>query len=123
MRYEITPKPKPRMTRADKWKQRPVVVAYRAFKDEVNRLGIQIPPAVRLVFIMPIPKSLSKRDKAARAGRPHQQVPDVDNLTKGLLDAVCDDDSYVWRTDAMKIWSHDGIGAIEIEEILMEDQR
>lgn len=29
--YDITPIGKPRMTRADKWKQRPAVMRYRAF--------------------------------------------------------------------------------------------
>lgn len=29
--YDITPIGKPRMTRADKWKQRPPVMRYRAF--------------------------------------------------------------------------------------------
>ena len=31
--YDITPIGKPRMTRADKWKQRPAVMRYRAFCD------------------------------------------------------------------------------------------
>lgn len=33
-RYIITPVPKPRQTQADKWKQRPAVMRYRAFADE-----------------------------------------------------------------------------------------
>ena len=38
MVYEIlvTPNTKPRMTRADKWKQRPCVVQYRTFKDTLR---------------------------------------------------------------------------------------
>lgn len=34
--FNITPMGKPRMTRADKWKQREVVMRYRAFCEEVT---------------------------------------------------------------------------------------
>jgi len=37
--YKITPVPKPRQTRSDKWKQRPCVMRYRAFADEVRAAG------------------------------------------------------------------------------------
>lgn len=29
-------------------------------------------------------------------GMPHQQKPDIDNLTKAVLDALLPDDSVVW---------------------------
>ncbi|MBC8923069.1 RusA family crossover junction endodeoxyribonuclease, partial [Escherichia coli] len=42
-KYSITPLGKPRMTRADKWKQRPPVLRYRVFCDEVRLSGITLP--------------------------------------------------------------------------------
>jgi hypothetical protein len=35
-KYIITPVGKPRMTRSDKWKQRPPVIRYRMFCDEAR---------------------------------------------------------------------------------------
>ncbi len=41
--FNITPMGKPRMTRADKWKQREVVMRYRAFCDEVRLKSVTMP--------------------------------------------------------------------------------
>lgn len=114
MMYPIEPLPKPRMTRADKWKQRACVMRYRAFKDECRAHGVEIYPAMDVVFRIPMPDSWSAKKRSTMAGQPHQQKPDIDNLAKALLDAVCDDDSHVWHVNAKKIWAE--IGAIEIEE-------
>lgn len=37
--YNITPIPKPRMTRSDKWKKRPAVVRYFEYKDKIRAAG------------------------------------------------------------------------------------
>jgi hypothetical protein len=42
-KYIITPVGNPRMTRCDKWKQRPPVMRYRMFCDEAHLHGIQVP--------------------------------------------------------------------------------
>lgn len=56
------------------------------------------PLAIRMFFIMPIPKSWPQRDKdAAVAGtKYHLNTPDVDNLKKSVLDAF---NSIVWFDD------------------------
>ena len=41
-------------------------------------------------------------------GSPHQQKPDKDNLEKGLLDAVLDEDCRVWDSRITKIWGDQG---------------
>lgn len=41
--FNIEPVPKPRMTQADKWKKRPPVLKYFAFKDEVKLNKITLP--------------------------------------------------------------------------------
>lgn len=107
--YDIEPTPKPRMTQRDKWKKRPAVLRYHAFKDEVKLKGVSVPESGASVsFYMPMPKTWSKKKKASLVGEPHQQEPDVDNLLKALLDAVYDDDSGVWDIRASKIWSYQG---------------
>lgn len=74
-------------------------------------------------FVMPIPKSLSKRKRESLAGTGHNKRPDLDNLVKAALDAangvMIEDDSRIWKLIASKeygecpsvqitIWNHDG---------------
>ena len=112
--YPITPCPKPRQTRADKWKKRPPVLRYRAFADTCRELGVAVPESgAKVTFILPMPKSWSKKKRAQMDGQPHQQTPDVDNLGKALLDAVYEDDSCVWDIRMIKRWGVEG--RIDIE--------
>ncbi len=105
----IVPVPKPRMTRSDAWKKRPAVVRYFAFKDELRGLVRgSLEPDVSLVFYLPMPKSWSEKKRVAMCGSPHQKKPDIDNLIKAFLDALCDDDSYVYAIRAEKYWAYDG---------------
>jgi len=86
---------------------------YRAFADEVRRLGIEIPESgATVIFGMPMPKSWSKKKKAVFLGKAHQQKPDIDNLLKAILDAIFKDDSGVWDIHAVKIWAD--VGYIEV---------
>ena len=104
------------MTQRDKFRQRPEVMRYRAYKDEVRLRGVSIPESgCRITFVIPMPESWSKKKRAELIGRPHQQKPDVDNLHKALMDAVFDDDSAVWDARITKIWGEKG--QIRIESI------
>lgn len=114
--YDITPLGKPRQTNRDRWAQRPAVMRYRAFKDEVRLRGVILPESgCRITFVIPMPDSWSKKKRAEHVGRPHQQKPDVDNLHKALMDAVFEDDSAVWDARITKIWGERG--QIRIESI------
>ena len=114
MIYPITPCPKPRQTRSDKWKQRPCVMRYRAFADEVRLHNVVIQESGNhVVFHMPMPKSWSKKKKLEMIGMPHQQKPDWDNLAKALCDAVHSDDSFIFDFRATKLWAEKG--AIEVK--------
>lgn len=114
--YDITPMGKPRMTRADKWKKRPEVLRYRAFCDEVRLQCVELPESgSHVTFILPMPASWSKKKRAELNGRPHQQKPDVDNLTKSLLDALFEDDAHIWDVRVSKSWGE--TGRIIIEEL------
>lgn len=107
--YPIIPVAKPRMTQSDQWKKRPVVLKYRAFKDEVRAHGVVLPECNAVVtFYLPMPKSWSKKKRSAMIGKPHQQTPDVDNLLKALADACHTDDSHIWDVHVRKLWAEEG---------------
>ena len=116
MVIKILPVPKPRMTRADKWRKRDSGMRYRNFCDELGlKVGsYEVPPTLRLSFSIPMPPSWSQKKRERMMDTPHQQKPDIDNLVKAFLDALCEDDSYVWNVNASKIWGKEG--RIEIEE-------
>ena len=114
--FNIEPVPKPRMPQADKWKKRPPVLKYFAFKDEVKLNKITLPEShYHITFILPMPKSWSKTKRSEMNGKPHQQKPDKDNLEKALLDAIFDDDSRVWDGRVTKVWGKRG--QIIIQEV------
>ena len=108
MIYPITPMGKPRMTRSDKWKKRPAVMRYRAFKDECRLHNVALPELPCITFYMPMPASWSKKKKADMDGQPHKGKPDLDNILKALFDALYEDDAHIWYVTAKKIWSYDG---------------
>ena len=115
MRIDITPVSKPRQTRADVWKQRPAVMRYRAFADELRlKYRKDLPDSISLTFYIPMPKSWSKKKRSEMAGEPHRQRPDIDNCAKAVMDALSEEDCTVWRVHASKYWAEEG--AIEIEE-------
>ena len=114
--YNVMPMGKPRMTRADKWKKRPEVLRYRAFCDHVRLLGVKLSEAnSHATFILPMPKSWSKKKRAEMNGKPHQSKPDKDNLEKALLDALFEDDAHIWDSRVTKLWGE--AGQIIIREI------
>lgn len=107
MYYNIKPLAKPRMTRSDKWKKRPAVVAYRNYKDDMRIAGVTIPERLYVVFHLPMPKSWSAKKRDAMRDQPHKQRPDVDNLLKGLMDFL-PEDSHIHETHARKVWADEG---------------
>lgn len=110
MYIPVTPLPKPRMTQRDKWKQRPVVMAYRQYKDDLRGKIEDVPNELWIVFVLPLPKSWPKKRKLAYDGIFHQQKPDIDNLVKGFLDALLIEDQQVYEVHALKLWgSNPGI--------------
>jgi len=107
----IAPVPKPRMTRADKWKTRKSVLRYRAFADEWR---LRVRPEfslnnVSIEFTIGMPKSWSKKKKAQMDGTPHTQTPDLDNLLKAVCDAHLSDDSGIHTLNMLsKRWGYKG---------------
>jgi Holliday junction resolvase RusA-like endonuclease len=111
----VEPIGKPRQTRSDKWKRRPVVLHYRQFCDDVRGYlpDYQLPGELHLTFFIKMPASWSAKKKAAMVGAPHQGKPDVDNIAKAWMDAFKSDDSHVYSLRAEKYWADEG--SIEVE--------
>lgn len=112
--YEITPCPKPRMVRSDKWRKRPCVMRYWAFCDHVRVERVELPLfGAKIVFRLPMPDSWSVSKRVKMDGQPHQQRPDLSNILKALEDACYGEDSAIWLYSGIaKYWGYKG--AIEI---------
>lgn len=79
-----TPMSKPRQTRSDKWKERPCVMAYRAWADLARQCAGVLPATVShldVVAYFPLKKKNLK-------GEPHTVRPDADNIIKAVADAL-----------------------------------
>lgn len=120
LKLDITPVPKPRQTRADKWKKRPAVLRYRAFADEIRyKVGTMDLNHTSITFGLPMPASWSQKKKEAMKDQPHTQRPDISNLLKALEDAIYAtseaDDCEIHSLDKVhKRWSDKGYILIEI---------
>ena len=112
---EIDPVSAPRQVRSHAWKPTKPVLKYRAFKDKLRELTKDNPiviPAfvnhVHLEFTIVMPKSWSKKKQRAMEGLYHRSKPDIDNLVKAVLDAVCAEDKHVASIRASKRWGYSG---------------
>lgn len=117
----VIPMGKPRMTKRDRWKKRPVVERYHDFCDALRahaqRAGFTpSPDGMVITFHLPMPPSWPKKRRAAMDGQPHQQKPDIDNLTKAFLDALMGEDCAVWRITAEKRWAQSGGITVVLEQ-------
>jgi Holliday junction resolvase RusA-like endonuclease len=116
--YPITPVPKPRMTRSDRWKKRPSVMRYRAFCDECRIRKVMLPESgAKVTFVLPMPRSWPPEKRAEMNGQPHQGTPDTSNMLKALEDALYADDSAIWHYAGLqKQWGESGQIIIETTE-------
>ena len=117
-RLNNPPCPKPRMTKADRWRKRQSVLKFFAFRDAVRQWPretmhnkILEMESFEIEFHVPMPKSWSKKKRGYMNGAAHQQRPDLDNYLKAWKDSVFEEDSVVWRVKASKMWT-DGLGHI-----------
>ena len=107
--FNLLPIPKPRMTQRDKWAQRPPVIRYRAFADQIrveaHKQGLVLGNGLAYEFHLPMPKSWTKKKRAEKLGQLHDQKPDLDNLIKSVFDALCDEDKAIGSIgQAKKVW-------------------
>lgn len=109
---KINPIGKPRMTQRDKWSKRSAVLKYWAYKDflifEAKRQGYELNNALQAEYFIEMPNSWSKKKKSEMYLKPHQNKPDIDNIDKGVMDALLKDDSAVYKSHTSKYWAYEG---------------
>jgi len=120
--FAVTPMGKPRMVKSDSWKKRPEVQNYWRYKDMIKNTakGAKfVMPECNywLVCYIPMAKSWTKKKKAVLDDQPHKQRPDKDNIEKGLLDALCEEDSHIWDGRVTKIWCYESEARMEVYKI------
>jgi Holliday junction resolvase RusA-like endonuclease len=111
----VNPVAKPRMTRSDKWKKRKATDKYWEYKDKIREYKFILPIPYKMTFYLQTPKSYSKAKQALLEGQPHLVRPDKDNLEKGFLDALFEEDSHIWSGWVEKRYSMNP--RIEIEAL------
>ena len=109
----MDPMSKPRQTRSDVWRQRPIILRWRAWADEIRAICKEknfVPSNELLMeFHIKIPKSYSKKKRAEHIGQPHiMNRLDVDNLAKAVMDALIKDDGRVHFLQVKKFWAEEG---------------
>ena len=116
MILNVTPHTKPRMTVQDRWKRRKCVLSYFDYRDKVRDAikDVVIGDRLDITFLVPMPKSWSKKKRLLLNGKPKQSRADLDNYIKGLLDATHEEDATVWDITARKLWTDSATGSIII---------
>ena len=99
----------PRMTQSDKWKKRPVVMRYRAFKDSIRLHVGKVPDPGQVIALSWIayfspPASWSKKKRKEAIGTLCRAKPDRDNVDKAVLDALFSEDSGIAQGSIEKRW-------------------
>ncbi len=117
---------KPRMTRRDTWKERACVIRYRQWCDKIRfvagwtkKASLVEPTTLRMIAYFAIPASWPLQKREAAIGQPHQQKPDIDNICKGVMDALIENDQYIYKLHGQKYWD-DGQG--ERVEIMLDER-
>ena len=107
---KITPIGKPRMNHSDAWRKPPRVQRYWEYKDKLRGMmrAEELPVPYLLLFVVPMPKSWSKRKKALMRFEVCESKPDKDNAEKAFLDALFDEDKQITDGRVAKIWGDEG---------------
>ena len=117
------PAPRPRLGRYGVYN----LQSYTDYKDDLRQYFNCIdiidnqPIFLDVTFYMPFPKSYTKKQRMTLLGKHCIIKPDIDNLVKGVMDAmlgcVYHDDNIVAEIKAYKIWSE--VGSIDIQLSLL----
>ena len=113
MIFEIDPVPKPRMTQRDSWCPSKAAQRYFSYANQLRLLAqsknYQVEIPLQITFILPMPRSWSKKKREKMEGKPHTQRPDLDNLLKAFKDSLLKEDSHIWKYgNVEKIWGKEG---------------
>jgi len=115
----LSPIGAPRMTQCDKWKKRPVVERYRAWRDAARPYIPENLPTnpcgMNWTAYVAFPKSYSAKKRAALKGELHQEKPDRDNIDKCLQDFLFEQDKGIAFGRICKLWDDGNGPRVEIE--------
>ena len=76
---------------------------------QAKQKGFKLDNGMSFTFYFSMPKSWGKKKRKGMLFTPHTQRPDIDNLLKGVLDSLCEDDSWVWHIErVVKFWVKEG---------------
>ena len=102
---------KPRMTQRDKWQKRDCVLRYREYCDRIRAAAKLCADwdcyAVEVLAHLPMPKSWTKKKRAALMGQMMRAKPDWDNIGKAVCDALFKEDSMLAGGTVWKFWTDD----------------
>lgn len=101
-----------RLTRLEKYNQYKLDLS-----AESKRKQFQFPEqGASIKFFIPMPKSWRKFKRDTMHFKLHKSRPDIDNLCKGLFDALFSEDKNVSHFEAAKFWVDFPVGWIEVVE-------
>ena len=115
LELNVSPQPKPRINHNGRFTK--IAKRYYAYCDALRWEAAQhhYTPgnSLSLSFVMPRPKSWSKKKQQEMDGSPHQQRPDLSNLVKAFEDALLPEkfggDSAIYEYYRVKkIWGIQG---------------
>lgn len=104
------------MTRADKWKKRDATDRYWAFCDEARLAATGVPGkhitedifGIYVFAHCSLPESWSEKKKLAFHARLCQSQSDTDNILKGVMDALFEQDKKICIAQCIKFWCEEG---------------
>ncbi len=88
---------------------------YQAAGGEVDPEGAI---ALRLTFVLRMPKSWSKKKKESLCWEYCQKTPDIDNLVGAVMDSLVAKDQNVVDLTAIKVWGFEDKIIIEIKDAI-----
>ena len=118
MKVVLLEKPigKPTQTYADKFADRPTILAYRAFCDRLRYQAYKKNQKQSLLGPTRLYVSCFVKDTTThRREGPHTVKPDADNILKAIADALFLNDQAIYVMSCTKLWANGSQERIEIE--------
>lgn len=86
-----------------------------------NFIPLETNLKVYIKAIFEVPQSYSNKKKKELIGKPHNKKPDIDNVSKSILDALnkiaFKDDNLVTKLEVEKIYGEQAKVLVQIEEV------
>ena len=84
------------------------------YMEQGGKLNVEGMVYLRLGFVFAMPKSWSKKRKAATIGKWCLKKPDLDNCMGAVMDAILDNDSHVAYLIGWKEWGYEDCISVSI---------